>query len=118
MADFSRILRAFASGAAGGAANVLALLIIWQVLGGPDFSPGFLYKQVTWGGVWGFAFLIPVLSGKWWLRGVVWGAVATAVALFVFRVVPVSVTSVVIGLIVNCGAWGLTASWLYRKSGN
>ena len=122
--NLSKILRAFAAGGAGGAANVLTLIIIWQFMPGPplteEFLKGFLYRQVTWGGIWGFAFLIPIpfLNKNWWLRGIVWGAAATAVALFVFKVVPISLTSVIIGLIVNSGSWGQAASWLYKKTGN
>jgi hypothetical protein len=40
------------------------------------------------------------------------------VALFVFKVVPVSVATVIMSLLVNAGAWGLTASWLYQISGS
>ncbi len=121
MINLSSIVRAFGAGAIGGAANVLALVIIWQFMPGPEltaeFLKGFLYKQMTWGGVWGFAFLIPVMTNNWILRGIVWGAIATAVALFVFKVMPVSVPTVIIGLVVNSGAWGQVASWLYYKSG-
>lgn len=120
MINLSSIVRAFGAGAIGGAANVLALVIIWQFMPGPeltqDFLKSFLYRQMTWGGIWGFAFLIPVMTNNWILRGIVWGAIATAVALFVFKVMPVSVTSVIIGLVVNAGAWGQVASWLYYKS--
>jgi len=118
MPRVSNVLRAFAAGAFGGVANVISLLIIWQLVGGPSYSHAFLYRQVSWGGIWGLGFLVPALRGNWWLRGIVWGALATACALFVFRVVPVSPASVIVGLLVNCGAWGLTASWLYRRSGN
>lgn len=124
MFNLSKLLRAFAAGGAGGAANVLTLVIIWQFMPGPELTEEFfkalLYRQVTWGGIWGFVFLIPIafLNKNWWLRGIIWGAAATAVALFVFKVVPVSMTSVIIGLVVNSGSWGQVASWLYYKSGN
>lgn len=117
MISISSIIRAFGAGAVGGAANVLLLVIIWTIMEqGPGYSHEFLYRQMTWGGIWGFAFLIPIMTNNWILRGIVWGAIATVVALFVFKVVPVSVPSVIIGLVVNSGAWGLTASWLYRQS--
>ena len=117
--NLSAILRAFAGGAFGGVANVVLLVLIWKVMeSSAHYSHGFLYHQIAWGGIWGLAFLLPILSGNWRLRGVVWGAAATAAALLVFKVVPVSLTSVIIGLAVNSGAWGLTGSWLYYKSGN
>lgn len=121
MITVSNIIRSFGAGAIGGAANVLALIIIWQFMPGPEltagFLKGFLYKQMTWGGIWGFAFLIPIMTNSWILRGIVWGAASTAVALLVFKVMPISVPTVIIGLVVNCGAWGQVASWLYYKSG-
>ena len=117
MLSLSNAVRAFGAGAAGGAANVLLLVIIWQFLPGPGYSREFLYTQVTWGGIWGLAFLLPIAGSHWILRGVVWGAAATLAALFVFEVVPVSVTNALIGLVVNSGAWGLTASWLYQLPG-
>lgn len=118
----SGILRSFGAGAIGGAANVLLLLYFWhlQIIPGPELTPDFikmfLYKQMVWGGIWGFAFLIPIMTRHWILRGLVWGVAATAVALYVFKVAPVSVLSIVIGLAVNSGAWGLVASGLYYKS--
>ena len=122
MKPVSAVLRSFAAGAFGGAANVLALIIIWHwFIPGPpqtaDVLKPLLYKQMVWGGIWGFAFLIPVMTRNWALRGVVWGVAATAVALWVFKVVPVTMTNVIIGLIVNSGAWGLVASWFFAKSG-
>ena len=56
------------------------------------------------------------MTSAWMLRGAVWGVAATAAALFVFAVVPFSATSVIVGIVVNSGAWGLTASWLYEKT--
>ena len=117
MTNLSSILRAFGAGAFGGAANVLLLVVIWQFIQGPGYSHEFLYRQMAWGGIWGFAFLIPVMTSAWMLRGAVWGVAATAAALFVFAVVPFSATSVIVGIVVNSGAWGLTASWLYEKTG-
>lgn len=121
MGKLSAVLRSFSAGAAGGVANVIALIIIWQFIPGPPMTAAvlkpLLYKQMVWGGIWGFAFLIPIMTQGWVLRGLVWGAAATAVALFVFHVVPFTVGNVIIGLIVNSGAWGLVASWLYQASG-
>lgn len=117
MINISNVVRSFASGAFGGVANVILLCIIWQLMNSPaGYSHEFLYKQVTWGGIWGFAFMLPILSNNWWLRGAVWGTAAAMVALFVFKVVPVNVVTVIISLLVNAGAWGLVASWLYDNS--
>lgn len=117
MINLPSFVRAFGAGAIGGAANVLPLVLIWQFVLGPGYSHEFLYRQMTWGGIWGLAFLLPLMASNWMLRGAVWGAAATAAALFYFAVVPVSATNILIGLVVNSGAWGLTASWLYQHTG-
>lgn len=116
MPTLSKILRALASGGIGGLANVALLVVIWKFLGGPHYSHAFLYKQVTWGGIWGLGFVIPLLPRNWWLRGIFWGTAATAVALLVFKVVPITPVNVIIGLAVNAGAWGLVGSGLYYAS--
>jgi len=117
MNHIANAVRALGSGMAGGVANVILLVIIWQIMGsGPGYSHAFLYKQATWGALWALPFLLPLLSGNWWLRGIVWGTLATIATLFVFKAMPVSPMTVIMGLIVNAGAWGLTASWLYARS--
>lgn len=92
-------------------------MLIWQFVQGPGYSHEFLYRQMMWGGFWGLAFLLPLMANNWILRGAVWGAAATAAALFYFAVVPVSAANISIGLVVNSGTWGLPASWLYRHTG-
>lgn len=122
MTNLSAVLRSFSAGAAGGVANVILLVIYWHFRPGPELTHNFLkdllYRQMVWGGIWGFAFLIPVMARAWVLRGVIWGAAATVVAVFVFGAGHhVTVMGFILGLVVNSGAWGLTASWLYYASG-
>ena len=54
-----------------------------------------------WGGVWGFAFVIPVLDGKmWWARGLIVGLAGLArVAFFIFRAAPPQLPFIIIGTI-------------------
>lgn len=119
MKYLANAVRALGSGMVGGAVNVILLVILWNITSsGPGYSHAFLYKQAAWGALWGLPFLIPLLANNWWLRGMVWGTLASVVALFVFKVVPVSVATVIMSLLVNAGAWGLTASWLYQISGS
>lgn len=87
-----KILSGYASGAVGGAANVLFLVVAGLVglpallgLVLPDFAnAAFLYKQVFWGGLWALLFVTPIMPNNWLMRGVVVGVAASAVALFVF----------------------------------
>jgi len=75
----------------------------------------FLYRSVVWGGIWGFAFMIPFLKGKWWLRGPIVGAAATLVAIFVFRGGQADLTFVIGAVILNVICWGMTAAYWYDK---
>lgn len=115
MPSVHSIAKAFAAGAGG----ALVFLIIFWLLNRigltPDQPfPAFWYKQLVWGGIWGFAFLIPLLRGQWWLRGPIVGAAASLVAIFVFGpglgILPGEV--IVMIFILNCVAWGLPAAYL------
>ncbi len=79
-----RFSLAFAAGALGGLANVAFLAVVAAIgipallgvkAGAPEI-PGFLYKQVAWGGLWGFLLLVPIFAGSWWKRGLVLGTLA------------------------------------------
>ena len=78
-------------------------------------SKAFLYRSVVWGGIWGFAFMIPFLKGKWWLRGPIVGAAATLVAIFVFRGGQADLTFVIGAVILNVLCWGLTSAFWHDK---
>ena len=70
MSNLSNVLRAFGAGAIGGVANVVALVILWQFVPGPGYAREFLYTQMTWGGIWGLAFVFPILPNNWIASGV------------------------------------------------
>ena len=36
----------------------------------PGLTPSWLYPRVVWGGAWGFLFMLPLIRGRWWLRGI------------------------------------------------
>ena len=78
-------------------------------------SKEFLYKQVVWGGIWGFAFFIPFLKGKWWARGLIVGLAATLVAIFVFQKAVPPVQIIIGALVLNMVFWGLTAAFWHDK---
>lgn len=83
---------AFTGGAVGALANVafISILSTYGVAGWLGVSlpeppmPGFLYKQVAWGGLWGLALALPILTRSWVLRGLVLGALASLAALVYF----------------------------------
>lgn len=121
MALLKRLSLAFAAGALG--AVVLYAVVRIGVAaglmgsgGGRFTSLGFLYKQMVWGGIWGFAFLIPLLVGKWWARGLLVGLAASLVAMFVFMPSPprdVRIIGTV--LVLNMVFWGLAAAYWNDK---
>ncbi|HYB09849.1 MAG TPA: hypothetical protein VEJ16_09275 [Alphaproteobacteria bacterium] len=113
---------AFSAGAIGGLVNrgALVLLGVMGLMDHPDISKEWLYQAITWGGLWGFLFLIP-WGAPWWLRGLVFGLGPSAGVWFV--IYPFSLgagvfgldwgfTAALIPLIAN-SAWGIAASgWL------
>jgi len=79
-------------------------------------SKEFLYRTIVWGGIWGFAFMVPFLKGKWWLRGLLVGLAASAVAIFVFgsgSIPPLPQLASI--LILNMVCWGMTAAFWHDK---
>jgi hypothetical protein len=76
-----------------------------------DMTKVWLYKQMVWGGIWGFIFLLPWRPG-WWLRGLVYGLGPSLVTLFVLLPPPAreNIALVVLVLVAN-SVWGLVASW-------
>lgn len=87
-----RLSLAFSAGAVGALANI-AFLALAGALGlvaalGIDSPkppmPGFLYKQMVWGGLWGFIFLLPIPDWSWWLRGLLFGLLASLSTMVIF----------------------------------
>jgi hypothetical protein len=110
----------FAAGAFGAVLNVIAILILKkQGMPVPTVTLGFLYKQIAWGGLWGFAFFLPIFMNKWWARGFVIGLLPALVVLLYFLplagagmfglerspLVPVMV------VFTNAVAWGMGAAF-------
>jgi len=126
------ILLTFAAGAFGGLVNSLAIwaagaLSLTAMVGvgiAPNLSPAWLYPRIVWGGLWGFAFLMPVLDSRIWLRALLFSLGPTLVQLFVvfpaktphgaFGLGLGTLTPVVV-LLANA-VWGLTAAAALRAT--
>lgn len=124
----------FAAGCLGGAINSLAVWLFgWsgftKMLGvqiGPALTPQWLYPRVVWGGIWGVLFLLPLLSKRQIVRGLVFSLGPTLVQLLIvfpfkaqkgFFGLDLGVWTFVIVLLAN-GVWGLTAAvWLKLGDG-
>jgi hypothetical protein len=81
----------FAAGALGGLANGL---IAWMfgvygipaalgITAAPVLTPPWLYQRLVWGGIWGFLFLLPLLRGHWFTKGLILSLGPTLIQLFV-----------------------------------
>ncbi|MBU1156063.1 MAG: hypothetical protein KKC30_12135 [Proteobacteria bacterium] len=81
----------FAGGALGGLANALVVWLagaagITHALGvaiAPALSPAMVYQRMVWGGIWGLLFVLPILRGSIFWRGLVFSLGPTAVQLLV-----------------------------------
>lgn len=86
-----KVLVFFAAGCLGALANSIALWLlgdfgITQSLNiaiAPKLTPLWLYPRIVWGGIWGFAFLLPMLDSKPLLKGSILSIFPTLVQLFV-----------------------------------
>lgn len=74
-------------------------------------SKAFIYKQVVWGGIWGFLFTAPLLRPHWWARGLIVGTLATLAAIFIFLPEVPSLTTIVYAFVLNAIFWGLSAAF-------
>jgi len=135
MVIFQRLSLAFAAGGIGAVVNVLFVMFVGAVgiaaaLGisaPPRAMPAFLYKQIVWGGLWGFVYVLPVLTGSWWLRGIVFGTLPALAALLIFFPMATvdgkgpglfgtnfgDLTFIVV--FVANWVWGLATSWWYDR---
>lgn len=48
-----------------------------------SISPAWLYPRIVWGGMWGFLFLLPILSSSVFARSFVLALIPTGVQLFI-----------------------------------
>jgi len=86
-----RLLIFFAAGCLGALANSLGLWLlghfgITQTMGiaiAPALTPAWLYPRIVWGGIWGLAFILPMLDAKILLKGTILSIFPTLVQLFV-----------------------------------
>ena len=93
----SKIFHAMAAGATGGMLQSGIILLVgklgfFNLLGLPlsfDFNLVWFYQRITWGGLWGLLFLVPLLGRvPHWQRGVAVGvfpALATSLLFLPFK---------------------------------
>ncbi len=121
----------WSAGALGGLLNGVALWLfgvlgITATLGvsiAPQFTPPWLYPRLVWGGIWGALFLLPLMRGSVWLRGLVYSMGPTLVQLFI--VFPLKADKGMLGLdlgaatplfvVILNAVWGIAAAWWVVK---
>ncbi len=132
MSLLSRAMLAFAAGCGGALVNSLAawlfgLLGITAALGvaiAPALTPEWLYPRLVWGGLWGFLFLLPLLRGRPWPAGLLFGLGPALVQLLV--VFPVKTEAGILGLglgaltplfvLLLAAIWGLATAALLART--
>ena len=125
------VVNCLIAGAVGGIANGLALWLLGSlgVTTALDFripimfKPMFLLNRAFWGGLWGLVFLLPVLSGRPYVKGLVLSLLPSLVMLVV--VFPFRFNAGFFGLDLGNGAplfvlvlnavWGLAAAWTLER---
>lgn len=134
MNAIAKLSTIFAGGVLGGLTNGLVVWLfgrygIAAALGvaiAPPFTPPWLYHRLVWGGLWGFAFLLPILKRRWFTKGLVISLGPTLVQLFV--VFPYQAHRDMLGLDLGLltpllvvfynAVWGWTAALWIRWSGD
>lgn len=82
----------------------------------------FLYKQMTWGGIWGLLLAVPILNSQWWLKGFILGCIATVAGIFIFT--PAGIAAwpaqrIAVAVVLNGVFWGIGAAfWYWLVTGN
>jgi hypothetical protein len=115
-------LRKLNCGFAAGAVGALVLLALLCILGFaalpvPPITLELVYRDITWGGIWGLPLALPWLLHKWWLRGAILGAAAFTVLILVFIPNGLQLPALALGiaLFVNV-VWGLSAAYWYKAT--
>lgn len=80
----------FAAGSLGGLVNSIVAWLCGlygisaalQVALSPRLTPGWLYRRIVWGGLWGLLFLLPMVKSRFVLRGLIVSLGPTAAQLF------------------------------------
>ena len=109
-------------GFAAGVVGIIPLLILLFLLNtqgkGPPITLELIYRDVTWGGLWGLLLALPWLVTKWWARGLVLG-IAAAIVLIVFFIpsgAPLDAVQIMLILVLHI-VWGLATAYWYRLAG-
>ncbi len=115
MVKLQDLSRGFAAGAVGALVLTALVLILSRVGPAPDVTVAVLYKNVTWGGLWGLLLALPWLTGKWWLRGLILGVAALVVlaVLFMPGGGDPNPVRLIIGIVLHL-VWGLTTAYWYK----
>jgi len=123
----------FAAGCFGGLLNSLAVWLFGQIgitsaLGvaiAPPLTSSWLYQRLVWGGIWGALFLLPLMSQRPVVRGLIYSFGPTAIQLFLIfpyvagkGIMGLDLGSLTPLLVIFFNAvWGIAASFWMRWAG-
>lgn len=119
----NRLTLAFGAGAVGALVLFGAVWVLAQTGSSPlpsgraaaMLGKEFLYRQIVWGGLWALLLVLPVLPGRWLVRGALLGVLATLAAIFYFSggalaQAPAALLATVFALNI---LWGIAAAFWY-----
>ena len=86
-----KLLIFLAAGCLGALANSIVLWLLgnfgvtqaMSITIAPKLTPVWLYPRIVWGGIWGLAFVLPVLDSKLLMKGSALSLLPTLIQLFV-----------------------------------
>ncbi len=105
----------FAAGAVGSLVLLFLIFGLHKLGKGPEVTTALIYKDIVWGGLWGLLLVLPVLSNRWWLRGIILGVLAGVVLMIFFMPggQAANIIQIIVIFIVHI-VWGLTAALWYK----
>ena len=88
----------------------------------PEFTAPWLYPRLVWGGIWGLLFLLPVLRGRLYLRGMLFSLAPSAMVLFMMfpsmgkGILGLEFGTLTPALVVILNfVWGIVTSFWYQQ---
>lgn len=116
-----KFLICFAAGCLGALANSLLVWLagdlgITRTIGvsiAPGLTAGWLYPRIVWGGIWGLAFILPVLKSRPFAKGTCLSLLPTIVQLFVIYPYQLHKGLAGLGLGLWTPAFVLVANWFW-----
>ncbi|HEY3698039.1 MAG TPA: hypothetical protein VGK97_01820 [Spongiibacteraceae bacterium] len=125
-----RLALYFSAGTVGGLAKggvvwcctqFAATAALASYLANAQFPTG-IYARMVWGGVAAFLFMLPIARSAWFVRGLLWGLIVSALQIVVIPLlghsgIRLMVIPLLSTVVLSC-VWGLTTAAILRLIDN